>query len=227
MQAQGDAYLKAFFHARPQDLGTPFFSHLPRWEMTSRLKLFFSDDVKTALAGADAYREMASRLPAAYRGWDWLAQAQYLEATHLLPGYILSSQGDRVSMAHSVEGRFPFLDHRVVEFAGSLPAGLKVRALTEKYLLKRCVKGLVPDATRRRRKQPYRAPEAQSFTGCGYAEELLQPERIRRDGIFHAGAVEKLVAKFRRGQALGVKDNMALVGILSTQLVMDQFIHKF
>ena len=70
------------------------------------------------------YVELREALPAGYSGWDGLCQAQYLEAAYLLPGYILSSQGDRVSMAHAVEGRFPFLDHRVVEFAWRLPLSM-------------------------------------------------------------------------------------------------------
>ncbi len=227
MQAQGDAYLRAFFHARPEDLQDPFFSHACRWDLTSRLKLFFSEEMKAALAGRDVYAEMEAQLPAAYRGWNWMARAQYLEAMHLLPGYILSSQGDRVAMAHSVEARFPFLDHRVVEFASALPPTLKMRALNEKFLLKHCSEGLVPAVTRRRFKQPYRAPEAASFAGMDYADELLRPERIRRDGVFQPDAVQRLVCKARRGQPLGVKDSMALTGILSTQLVMERFISDF
>ena len=64
----------------------------------------------------------------------------------LLSGYLLSSQGDRMLMAHSVEGRFPFLDTDVVELANSLPPSYKLRGLDEKHVLKRAAAGLVPDA---------------------------------------------------------------------------------
>ena len=83
-------------------------------------------------------------LPDHYPRWDGLSQAQYLEATALLPGYILSSQGDRMAMAHSVEGRFPFLDHRVVEFACKVPRNLRIKVLNEKYILKRAAGHLIP-----------------------------------------------------------------------------------
>src|SRR6266852_2899939 len=144
LQGQSDAYLRAFFHVRPHELKSEFFSHLPRWELTSKLKMFFSEDIKSQVRSHDGYADLRSTLPPGYSAWDGFCRAQYLEAAYLLPGYILSSQGDRVAMAHSVEGRFPFLDYRVVEFAAGIPPHLKMKVLNEKYLLKRCANGLVP-----------------------------------------------------------------------------------
>lgn len=234
LQNQPDAYRKAFFHVRPQDLGGPFFSHLPRWELTARLKTFFSDAVKAEVGTYCAYRSLEDELPSGYSRWPWFCQAQYLESRYLLPGYILSSQGDRVAMAHSVEGRFPFLDYRVAEFAAALPPRLKMKVLNEKYLLKRCAGGLIPPAVKRRTKQPYRAPEGKCFfpsngrnPSLEYVDEMLSSARIRRNGVFDSAAVGKLAGKMRNGQAIGVRDNMALVGILSTQLILDQFIEGF
>jgi asparagine synthase (glutamine-hydrolysing) len=230
VQAQSPAFLKAFFHLTPGNETGPFFSHEPRWDLTSRLKLFFSDEAKAELQCYDARAEIAGTLPACYAAWNWFCQAQYLESAYLLSGYILSSQGDRVGMAHSVEGRFPFLDYRVVEFAASLPPRLKMKVLNEKYLLKKCVRGLIPERVRQRHKQPYRAPDAKSFFHSAeppYVAELTSPARIREDGIFSSTAVQKLVEKCRSGQASGARDNMALVGILSTQLVIDQFVRRF
>ena len=139
-----------------------------------------------------------------------------------------------MAMAHSVEGRFPFLDHRVVEFASSLSSQLKMKVLDEKYLLKAAVGDLIPHTIRRRPKQPYRAPDSRSFlvresgrSLMEYVEELLGPRSISETGLFDPVSVSKLVAKAREGQAVGVKDNMAFVGILSTQLVVDRFIKNF
>ena len=230
LQQQSVAYLQAFFHARPQDLLSPFFSHLPRWELTSRLKIFFSEAVRAETRSYDAYADLKALLPRAYPGWDLLFQAQFLEAGYLLPAYILSSQGDRMAMAHSVEGRFPFLDPRVVDFAAGLPATLKMKVLNEKYLLKLCAKELVPPRVLKRPKQPYRAPEGKSFfhdRQPDYVDELLSPASIRSGGIFHTDVVGKLVQKFRDGRAIGVKDNMALTGIISTQLILNQYIQNF
>ncbi len=233
LQAQPDAWRRRFFRVDSADLDSPFFSHLPRWELTAWSKLFFSDDLKRRLADHDVYREARELLPRAYADWDPLSQAQYLEATVLLPGYILSSQGDRMAMAHSVEGRFPFLDHRLIEFAGRLPPRLRMKTLNEKYLLKRAAGHLVPESVSKRPKQPYRAPDARSLfdpqtrrARSDYADELLSPARLRNAGLFDASAVGKLVDKARGGQAIGARDNMALVGILSTQLLVHQFIDR-
>jgi len=132
-------------------------------------------------------------------------------------------------MAHSVEVRLPFLDFRVVEFASKLPPTLKMKVLNEKYLLKKCAGDYIPASVRTRHKQPYRAPEGKSFfsKNFDYVDELLSEERLGKDGIFSPPAVSMLVKKFRAGRAIGVKDNMALTGILSTQLMVDQFIHNF
>jgi asparagine synthase (glutamine-hydrolysing) len=230
LQSQSGAYLQAFFDAPAAGTSDEFFSHLPRWQLTSRLKALFSDSVRSEIGAYDGLAELRDSLPAGYSEWDGLCQAQYLEASILLPGYILSSQGDRMAMAHSVEARFPFLDHRVVELATRIPPRLKMKVLNEKYLLKRCAEGLVPPSVTKRPKQPYRAPEGTSFFGearLEYVDELLSPERIARDGIFDPVTVQKLVAKFREGRAVGINDNMALVGVLSTQLLVHQFVRNF
>ena len=137
-------------------------------------------------------------------------------------------------MAHSVEGRYPFLDYRVVEFASRLSPQLKMKVLDEKYLLKVAAGNLIPRTIRERKKQPYRAPDSRSFCGEGndnslieYVEELLGPRSIAEAGLFDPGPVGKLIAKVRAGQVIGVKDNMAFVGILSAQLVVDRFIRNF
>ena len=132
LQTQSPAYLKAFFHVKPEELSHPFFSHLPRWEMTSGLKIFFSDDVKDRLRAENRYQELLGLLPEHYTRWNSFCQAQYLESAYLLPGYILSSQGDRVAMAHAVEGRYPFLDYRVAELAARIPPRLQDEGIERK-----------------------------------------------------------------------------------------------
>lgn len=225
IQRQPAAYLARFFGAGARDRG-PFFSHLPRWQVTAMTKAFFSQDLRSQLNGYDPMAELESTLPEAYRGWEPFLQAQFLETNYLLPGYILSSQGDRVAMAHGVEGRFPFLDYRVVEFAARLPVRLKMKVLKEKYLLKCCATGLVPPSVTARKKQPYRAPDGVCFLQAparAYVDELLSSDGVRRYGLFDPTAVSRLLSKFRSGRAIGVKDNMALVGVLSTQLLIHRF----
>ena len=228
-QRQSAANLRHFFRVTAEDLASPLFSHLPRWELTSRLRLLFSSDVCAEIGKYDAIGELEEALPTDFGSWSHFAQAEYLESTYFLAGYLLSSQGDRMAMAHSVEGRYPFLDYRVVEFAAKLPINLKMKVLNEKYLLKRACKDLVPESILRRRKQPYRAPDGRCFfdkAAPAYVSELLSPCAIQKNGIFDAQAVSALVNKFRAGKASSVRDDMALVGVLSTQLLASQFINQ-
>jgi asparagine synthase (glutamine-hydrolysing) len=227
MQAQSAAYLKAFFATDLDAVGDPLFSHLPRFRSTAGAKLFFSDGLKRTLAGYDALDDLRATLPADFSRWHPLSQAQYLETAYLLPGYILSSQGDRMAMAHSVEGRFPFLDHRVVEAAARIPPRLKLRGLTEKYVLRQAARELLPPRLAERPKQPYRAPDSASFFGASrpdYVARLLSGAAIADSGLFDRGAVEKLVKKGRDGRVNGFRDNAALTGILSTQLWREAFV---
>jgi asparagine synthase (glutamine-hydrolysing) len=229
LAAQSDAYREAFFGATRTDCADPVFSHRPRWNLTSRLKMFYSSDVRAALGRYDAVDELIEGLPSGFGSWHPFSQAEYLETAHLLPGYILSSQGDRMAMAHSVEGRFPFLDAHVARFAAELPPRLKMKVLNEKHLLKRAAVDLVPPSIVRRPKQPYRAPGATAFFDAEgnspeYVLEMLSPSRLRAAGIFDVPAVGRLVAKGRAGRIGSVKDHMAFVGILSTQLFADRFL---
>lgn len=228
IQRQSLEYLKHFFHVTRQDLDGPFFSHLPRWELTRKTKQFFSVSTRAELATADALSSLLRDLPASYAAWSPFAKAEFLEARYLLPGYILSSQGDRMAMAHAVEGRYPFLDHRVAAFAARLPAGLKMKVLDQKYLLKLAVKGLIPESIRTRPKQPYRAPDGISFFGNNdeLVRDLLSPSRIKQDGLFDPRATDALVKKFRSGGETSARDNMALIGILSTTLLLDRFVRE-
>ena len=231
LQRQPAAALRAFFDESRDDLRDPCFSHLPRWRTTSRAKLLFSDAMRAAIGCYDGRADIVSRLPFEFDAWDPLCRAQHLEMTHLLPGMILSSQGDRVAMAHGVEGRFPFLDRDVVSFAAALPPTLKLRALREKHLVKQVARDTLPASIWRRSKQPYRAPGATAFLGGAareYVEDLLSPDQLQRDGIFDPLAVDRLVRKLRGGSgSASASDDMALVGIVSTQLLVHCFINHF
>jgi asparagine synthase (glutamine-hydrolysing) len=224
---QPQAYLGAFFGAGLAHAKDPLFSHLPRFRTTAAAKQFFSAELRKETDGYDALAELRASLPAEFARWDFLARAQYLETAYLLPFYILSSQGDRVTMAHAVEGRFPFLDHRVVELAARIPQKLKLKGLREKHILRESARPLVPASIRERAKQPYRAPDATCFLAPNGPEEIahaLSPGDIARIGCFDPQAVEKLAEKCRNQNFIGFRDDAALVGIVSTQLWCRAFI---
>ena len=228
IQQQSSAYLRRFFSVTPQDLASPFFSHLPRWQLSARIKTFLAAPVRAELQSFAALSDLARTLPDSFAAWDGFNQAEYLEARYLLPEFILSAQGDRMAMAHGVEARHPFLDHRVIEFAAGLSPRTKMRVLDEKHLLKHAARGLVPESIRRRPKQPYRAPDGKSFGGhaAGYVREVLSPGKLKRQGLFDPQAVAALLAKFASGRTTSTADNMALMAVTSTAILHELFIRR-
>src|SRR5581483_6505004 len=223
IQRQSTAYLKTFFHINADESDGLFFSHVPRWDLTAKLKSFYSDAVRAETDESTALSRIEEQLPLEYSSWNKFTRAEYLEAKYLLPGYILSSQGDRMAMAHSVEGRYPFLDYRIVELAAKLPARVKMKVLNQKYILKQACNGLLPPSIIKRFKQPYRAPDGKSLIASELLMDTLCPTEIEKYGIFDSQRVSALVGKFKSDRLTSVKDNMALVGILSTQLLLQKF----
>ncbi|HHJ06035.1 MAG TPA: asparagine synthase, partial [Anaerolineae bacterium] len=225
LSAGSGAYLRSFFREGLTDVAAPDYSHAIRWRNTGRARRFFSETIRRA-----AQNVPALDYPAKFNRWGDLQKAQYLEISAFLTPYLLSSQGDRMGMAHSVEGRFPFLDHRVIEFANKLPADFKLHRLNEKYILKKAAQSWLPPEIWRRVKRPYRAPIQRSFFSNNapeYVQECLSPQKIEAAGLFKAAAVSHLLKKINRGLPLSETDEMALAGILSSQLVYSQFVANF
>lgn len=224
------ALAQSFFGRGMEGLDRPVFAHAPRWTSSRHALRFLAPELRAGIDGWDPLAWYEQRLPPAIARWSPLARDQYVEAKTLLAAYLLPSQGDRPAMAHSIEGRFPFLDHRVVEFANALPAHWKIRGMTEKYLLRKALAGLLPTDILARTKQPYRAPDQSSFFVDGrpldYVAELLGADRIRAAGWFDAPAVGRLFEKCRRGHVIGFADNQAFVGILSTMLIDELFLRR-
>jgi asparagine synthase (glutamine-hydrolysing) len=223
---RGGGLMLPFFKRGLAETDDPFYSHRLRWGNGTRLKRLFSPDLRVQIDGRDTLGEVRAQLPSGFEGWAPLSKAQYLETAIFLSQYLLSSQGDRPAMANSVEGRFPFLDHRLIAFAARVPPKYKLHGLTEKYLLKRAVAHMLPREVVRRYKQAYRAPIRDCFFGEGapaWVDEVLAPGAVGEAGYFHPSAVEALVRKCQSGPELSETDGMALVGVLSTQLIHRQF----
>lgn len=219
------AFAREFF-GRDLSVDDPAMSHRPRWASTASLLALTTPHPDWP---ADVAGDLVARMPAQHRAWDPLSRAQWLEMTTLLPGYILASQGDRMLMANSVEGRFPFLDRDVVDLANRMPSRHKLLGLDEKHVLKKAFSDLLPEAILARPKQPYRSPDAAAFFGNGSAswvDEVLAPDEVAAAGVFEPAAVAALMTKCRRkgGVGMGNTDNMRALAIISTQLLHRQFI---
>ncbi len=223
---RGGGLMGTFFKQGLTDTGDPLYSHLLRWNNGTRLKRLFSPDLIAQIGDRDTIGEVRPTLPDGFDEWPSLSKAQWLETTIFLSQYLLSSQGDRPGMANSVEGRFPFLDYRFIEFAARVPPEYKLRGLTEKFLLKRAVRDMLPPRVVQRYKQAYRAPIRDCFFGAGapvWVSEALAPAAIEEAGCFLPAAVEGLARKADSGREFTETDGMALVGVLSTQLIYQQY----
>jgi asparagine synthase (glutamine-hydrolysing) len=226
------AMARQFFGQDLAQWRSPGFGHGPRWRSAAALQRLMSADVRGELAGYDPVAGFLSGLPAAFGRWTHLAQDQYVEVRTLMSAYLLSSQGDRMLMGNSVEGRFPFLDRDVVALANSLPDRYKLAGLDEKAVIKTLSADLVTDEILTRKKQPYRAPDALSFVGTdapGWIAEVMSESALAGAGVFDPALASRFHRKCidRRDEAqFSNADNMALVGILSTQLLHRDFIAR-
>lgn len=221
--------LKMFFGCKLTETSSPVYSHLLRWHNTSRIKSFFSLRLKYETKDYNPIEEFSEKNKSKLKGVDLLSRAQWLESTIFMSGYLLSLQAERMVSANSVEGRYPFLDHRVIELCMKMRPEYKLNGLNEKYLLKTMMKNRVPDEIIFRKKQPYRAPIASSFISeytPGYIKEMLSKEKIISMDLFDYDKVNLLLQKLKFNHQITEVDNMALTAILSTQILNSLFVEK-
>jgi asparagine synthase (glutamine-hydrolysing) len=172
-----------------------------------------TDEFKAELNGSSAARVFAECL-ARTDAIDPLSRMLFVDTSLWLPDDLLA-RGDKTSMAASIEARVPLLDHKVVEFAASVPAHLKVKGLTRKYLLKKVARGLLPSEVITRKKQGFPVPlsiwfrkEARSFL-----RDVLSPAAVRRRGVFDPKYVQDLIERNERGEVDGGAWLWALVNV--------------
>ena len=219
--------LRSFYGYKLEDINNPFYSHLLRWNNSNHIKKHFSESTKQTLKDYSVLDELEKKLPSNFDSWDQLAKSEWLETTIFMSGYLLSSQGDRMGMANSIEGRYPFLDYRVIEFCSSLPADYKLKGLNEKYLLKRLLKNRIPESIIKRSKQAYRAPIKSVFLSdksADYVKEMLSESYFRKADIFNFDSVSGLISKIEKTGVSSEIENMVLSSVISTHLLYYQFI---
>ena len=221
--------LKMFFGYKLSETSSPIYSHLLRWNNTSRINNYLSKDYKEAIENYNPVFVIEKQLEDKLDGYDYLTKAQWIELNFFMSKYLLSSQGDRMAMANSIEGRYPFLDHRVIEFCMKLDPDLKLNGLNEKYLLKKMMKGRLPESILNRSKQAYRAPIRSTFFSeemPAYLNDMLSEEKMVSFGIFNPEFVKQLKKKMKLNKQISEIDNMAITAILSTQILYDLFIKR-
>ena len=173
----------------------------------------FSPEATAWMHRDDPWREARDFLER--NGSDWLSAAQHWDLKSYLPLDILTKV-DRMSMAHSLEARVPLLDHKLVEFAATIPPELRLRKGEGKSIFKRAMRGILPDGIIDRPKHGFAVPLGAWFRGelSGFARELLLSRTSTGRGIFERAYIERLLAMHERGRDL----NLQLWTLISFEL---------
>ncbi|MDB4518023.1 asparagine synthase (glutamine-hydrolyzing) [Akkermansiaceae bacterium] len=214
--------LVALFERLGGEVTSPLFSHDLRFQNNVfSLRLLQPEHRRTNLLA-----DHIAAQPAGMTDWPPLVRAQWLEFRTLLSGYLLSTQGDRMTLAHSVENRCPFLDKEFVQLTASLNHRF-YDADNEKSLLKDAYRDVLPPKILQRSKQPYRAPEATSIVKAnpGYLSELFSEDTLGRIGCLEPKFCQALFQKVQRGASAGTvspRENHAFVFLISI-LWLDRF----
>lgn len=222
-------FWRSFFGRGLTDLDDPFYSHRIRWANTGWTRRFLADDLRRR-SEEELEAALDARMPAGWENRDLLSRAQALEMEMFMGGYLLAAQGDRVAMANGVEGRYPFLDPDVVDFCLKLPPTYRLRALSDKRILRALASRELPRSIWDRPKQPYRAPIAPALFGPdapAWVGELSEPGSMASTGLFSTAAtrlVEK--ARDRGGRLRSEREEMALVGVLTLRLLHRSFVEE-
>jgi asparagine synthase (glutamine-hydrolysing) len=189
----------------------------------------FDADFKARFAGRDSARLFLDSLdvPAVLKGRDPLNKSLFVWAKSALPNYILNLLGDRMEMAHSVEGRVPFLDHHVVECVCRAPVSLKIRGLTEKYLLREAAKPLITETVYRRQKHPFLSPPVTTVPTERFHQMMQDTLRGPVLAWLPFYDQKKVVALLDQLPAMSDSDRVgwdpALMSVLSACVIQERF----
>jgi len=208
--------------AETGDPTDPCYSHRPRWAAGRRIQLYLRPDWQAWAADRDHPALIAERLSDDVRAAHPLRRAQLLELATFLPTMLLGAQSDRMLMAHSVEGRYPFLDNAVVDFLFRLPIDLLTPEPVEKALLREAMAPYLPESVWRRPKQAYTAPLRATLAlpeATELYEAFLTPEALDEVGLFDPRRVNWLLGRLRSGAEISGEDSRALLFMMTTQMV--------
>lgn len=197
------------------------FCMRPRIEASSAIFKYFTPDNQSIIDQGEIDALVASEFrpsPSALR------QCQDVQMQILLAGYLLAAQGDRVLMANSVEGRFPFLNQRLLELSMSIPDSLKLAGYQEKFILKQTFADIVPPPILERQKYQYSTPGAEIFLRCQDAiASYLTKETFETFGIFDYKPVLPLIQGLGRGRRdyhQIITEEMILTYIVTTHMLL-------
>jgi asparagine synthase (glutamine-hydrolysing) len=219
-QYQKNKYLKlvSVIYSNKNIFTKTYPYHYYRWGNNLNLMSIFNKSINVSID------KSLNLLNSLVKEKEKLGQAQQIEKQTLLSNYLLSSQGDRMLMANSIEGRYPFLDKDLVKLTINMPTNLKLHYLQEKYILKKTYEKIIPTEIKNRNKFPYQAPDMSAFANKEIVSEYFSNKNIKNLGIFSSAFIKNLSNKLLNEKKLHSNfDNSSFVLILSTLILKNQF----
>lgn len=215
--------IKDFYRSTLTVNGNPYYSHLARWAQYHQIISYFNIKPNES----KLLNEFKQILPKNFEKLSSDTRTQQIEIDTLLTNYLLSSQGDRMSMANSVEGRYPYLDDQFTKFCSEIDPTIKAFGIRSKTLLRDTFKEILPKEIINRPKIAYQAPEAQSFLGYNYTTEIFENfmdninnlELINKNNFL--GLIEKIKNPLT-SKRLGFRENVAFILGLSYFTLKDK-----
>jgi asparagine synthase (glutamine-hydrolysing) len=202
-------------------------SHYSRWGQFGFFERFFSESlksVKSEMQYPNYFRSLNLEPDHELGKWTDIQKSQYIEMETFLSNYLLSSQGDRMSMANSVEVRYPFLDDDLVEYSMSLNDRFKIKALNEKYILKKIAEKYLPGELMNRKKFPYRSPlDVRRIMSDSYMRYILSEESISKFDLFDARKIKGFIDSIISRDTVSERETMLLMGVITLQVLCDIF----
>ncbi|HEU5351297.1 MAG TPA: asparagine synthase (glutamine-hydrolyzing) [Terracidiphilus sp.] len=208
--------------------------YVPSWCETfssraMKTQPLLAGDFAARYKDSEPYRPFLSDIdvPGQLKGRDPIHQSLYLWGKSVLPGYILTMLGDRMEMAHSIEGRVPFLDHKVVECICRQPVSMKIRGMTEKYVLREAVRDVVTDTVYKRQKHPFLSPPA-TLTPDGtfnnFVQDTLRGPNMAAVPYFNQKAVVALLDQLPKMEVgARVANDQILMLLVSLCVLQERF----
>jgi asparagine synthase (glutamine-hydrolysing) len=204
---------------------------VPSWievfsDLGVRTTALFRPDYLAGLRGMDPYEVSLGSLPIEerLRGRDPLNQALYLWTRIQLPNFVLTFLSDRMEMAHSIEGRVPFLDHVVAEFAAGIPVRMKVNGMREKHVLREAARDVIIEPVYNREKHPFTTPPAQGDDDpmLQLYQDTFASRALEHQPIYDAAAVRRLLAALRTSAP---EDRFGIESVLQ-RVLSTTFLHQ-
>ena len=203
-----------------------FYSHFVRWHQFQQVSSFFNFGISNKKLEENILNELMSQIPCDLKKTSLDRRAQILEFETLLSGYLLSSQGDRMTMANSVEGRYPFLSQKFVKDMSKISDNIKTLGIKSKSLFRDTMLKKIPSSITKRPKIAYQAPEAKCFLDNTFISDeaiFLNDTSKNLDLINHKNLLnlnEKITNKFSSDR-LGFRENMAYIMCMSAAHLSD------